>query len=177
MFLDCDDWFYTNNCLEEIAKVINKKNNPDLIRLPYRAKDNGEGNVMLHENSLKELAHTVFVAPWTKCVKRKLFVPFPENTLIEDVSQHIEQIDKIETLEYCPIPVVVWNRENPDAISANGRIYKIEDKRYSSIYRVVADLMDLKLTHDYCIDRKNKRIEWYLNKIRNAKENEIVRLA
>lgn len=178
LFMDCDDWFYREDCLEEIANAIEENNNPDLVRLPYHYfLPKGEGDVMLHENDLKELTHSVFIAPWTKCIKRELFVPFPENTLIEDIVQHVAQMDKIETMAYCSIPVIVWNRTNENAISADNRIYSRDDKRFSSIYRNVADLIDLKVNKHYCIEEKEKRIAWYLDKIHNSKENEIVRRA
>jgi glycosyltransferase involved in cell wall biosynthesis len=175
LFADCDDWFNSNDCLETIAKVIEENNKPDCVRLPYSFIEIGKGDVMLHENSLEELANTVFVAPWTKCIKRELFVPFPENTLIEDVVQHIAQIDVIETLAYCPIPIMVWNRTNTDAISANNKTYDRDSKRYSSIYRNVADLLDLRCKHDYCEKRRQFRIDYYLDILHKGQESTIVR--
>lgn len=174
IFADCDDWFYSDNCLAEIANVIEKNNEPDLVRLPYHFLDIGEGNVPLKEKTLKELTNSIFVAPWTKCIKRELFVPFPENTLIEDVVQHIAQMDVIETFALCSIPIMVWNRRNKDAISANGRIYNKESKRYSSIYRNLADLLDLRCKHDYCEVRRQERIAFYEDIVHNAKEGTIV---
>lgn len=175
LFADCDDYIYSEIAFQEIARVIEENNRPDLVRLPYRFEEIGTGNVMLHENSLEELCHTVFVAPWTKCLKRKLFVPFPENTLIEDIVQHIAQIDVIETIAYCPIPIMVWNRRNEDAISAKKKIYTKEDKRYSSIWRNVADLYDLKPKHSYCIEEREKRLNFYLGKIRSGEEMSIIK--
>lgn len=165
IFADCDDWFYSNNCLEEISKIIDVNNNPDLIRLPYHyLVKHGEGDVSLHEKSLEELTKTVFVAPWTKCIKRELFVPFPENTLIEDVSQHIQQMDKIKTVAYCDIPVIVWNCRNEDSISHEGNEEK-SVKRMASYWRIIADLMDLegKLQHNYCEEHRKLRLNNYLN--------------
>lgn len=174
LFADCDDWFNSNGCLAEIASVIEKNNEPDLVRLPYHFIEIGEGDVPLREGSLEELAKTIFVAPWTKCVKRELFVPFPENTLIEDIVQHIAQIDVIENFALCPIPIIVWNRRNREAISATGHKYSKESKRYSSIYRNLADLLDLRCKHDYCEARRQARIKFYEDKIHGAKEDTLV---
>lgn len=161
LFLDCDDWFYSERCLSEIAKVI-KRNNADCIRLPYQAFTNkSRGKVMIRENTLRELANSIFVAPWTKCIKRELFVPFPENTLLEDVVQHIAQIDNINSFTTCNYPIVVWNRSNENAISADTRKYNKDDKRYSSIYRNMADLLDLRCKHDYCEEQRQFRIRNY----------------
>ena len=173
LFADCDDWFYTNNCLETIANIIDKSKT-DLVRLSYHFIEIGEGDVILNEKTLPELTKTVFVAPWTKCVKRELFVPFPENTLIEDVVQHIAQIDNIETFELCPIPIMVWNRTNKDAISATGRKYTADSKRYSSIYRNVADLIDLRCKHTYCEEHRVWRLNNYLDIVHTSKEDTIV---
>lgn len=176
LFADCDDWFYSDKCLEEISKVIDKNKGIDLIRLSYAPCVNGYiGCVKLHENTLEELANTVFVAPWTKCIRKDLFIPFPENTLIEDVVQHIAQLDVIENYTFCDLPIMVWNRDNKNAISADGRQYSRDSKRFSSLYRNIADLIDLKVKKEYCKNRREQRINWYLDKVHHSKENEIVR--
>lgn len=162
LFVDCDDYFYSNDVFETISKIIDVTK-ADLIRLPYHyLVELGEGNVMLHEKDIIELTKTVFVAPWTKCIKRELFVPFPENTLIEDVSQHIEQMDKIESIAYCDMPVCVWNCRNKDSISYKGNEQK-SIKRMASYFRIVADLMDMegKLQHSYCEEHRLWRLNNY----------------
>lgn len=174
LFADCDDYFYSNTIFETISNVIDQNPNIDLIRLPYRFVEIGEGNVILHETDLKELAETIFVAPWTKCIRRDLFIPFPENTLIEDVVQHIAQIDVIENFAYCNEPVIVWNRNNQEAISYKHRHHPYGSKRYNSIYRNLADLLDLRCKHDYCEQRRLQRIAFYEDIIHNAKEGQIV---
>lgn len=166
LFADCDDYFASNECFKKIADVIYQTNKPDLVRLPYTyLVEGGMGNVILHEENLEKLTQTQFVAPWTKCIKRELFVDFPENTLIEDVSQHIEQMDKIKNIAYVDIPIIVWNRLNEKAISnPNQEIKSI--KRQASYWRIIADLMELDLKHDYCKSHRDWRLQNYLNMAR-----------
>ena len=161
LFLDCDDWLYNENSLKEIYKEI-VRTNADLIRLSYVAfKNNKQAKIRLREKTLEELAKTVFVAPWTKCIKREKIVKFPENTLLEDVVQHIQQIDNINTIAICKTPYAVWNRDNENAISSDKAKYNENSKRYSSVYRNYADLIDLQLKNKYCIEEKEKRIKFY----------------
>ena len=161
LFMDCDDWFNNNSVLEIISQEI-RRTHADLIRLPYMAYCNGKkARVMLKEENLDKLANTIFVAPWTKCIKRELFVEFPENSLLEDVVQHIAQIDNIETIGYCNVPVIVWNRSNENAISSDTIKYDKTSKRYSSVYRNMADLLDLRCKHDYCEKQRQFRIKNY----------------
>ena len=161
VFMDCDDWFYSNDCLMTIAREI-ERTNADLIRLPYQAyTTKARGRVNFHENTPAELVKSIFVAPWTKCVKRELFVEFPENTLLEDVVQHIAQIDVIETIGHVNIPIIVWNRANDNAISSDNAKYDKNSKRYSSVYRNLADLLDLRCKHDYCEEHRLWRIRNY----------------
>jgi len=160
LFLDCDDWIYSKDSLKAIEGVI-KFTNADLIRLSYVAHKGRECKIPLKEKSLEELAKTIFVAPWTKCIKRELFVPFPENSLLEDVVQHIAQIDKIKNFSRCIIPFVVWNRDNENAISSDKAKYDKSSKRYSSVYRNMADLLDLKCEHMYCEEQRQFRIKNY----------------
>lgn len=161
IFMDCDDWFYNESVLEKISREIDSTH-ADLIRLPYQAyTTTAQCKIPLKEKTLKELANTIFVAPWTKCVKKEKFIEFPENTLLEDVVQHIAQIDNIETIGYVGTPVIVWNRSNENAISSAVAKYDKTSKRYSSVYRNMADLLDLKCKHDYCEGQRLFRIKNY----------------
>lgn len=161
LFLDCDDWVYSKDSLFTIAKTIDFFHY-DLVRLPYVAhKNNKECKIGLRENTCEKLVHSVFVAPWTKAVKRNKFVEFPENTLIEDIVQHIAQIDNISSIALCKTPFVVWNRDNENAISSDVAKYDSNSKRYSSVYRNYADLLDLKCKHQYSEDERQKRLQVY----------------
>lgn len=161
LFLDCDDWIYSKDSLKAIYEVSSISKS-DLIRLPYVAhKNGGEGKIMLKEKTIKDMAHTAFVAPWTKCIKKEKFVEFPENTLLEDVVQHIAQIDNIETISVCKTPYAVWNRDNANAISSDTARYDENSKRYSSVYRNVADLIDLQLNNEECKKERQNRINAY----------------
>ena len=161
LFIDCDDWLYSKDSLKAINEVI-EWNRADLIRLPYVAhKNGGEGKIMLKESTCESLAHSVFVAPWTKAIKRSKIVHFPENTLLEDVVQHIEQIDNISSIAICRTPYAVWNRDNKNAISSDTAKYDENSKRYSSVYRNYADLIDLRCKHNYCEEERKKRIAIY----------------
>lgn len=161
VFIDCDDWFSSNECLSEIAKEIDHTN-ADCIRLSYKAfNGRNKARISLKEKNLKELSHTIFVAPWTKCIKRELFFPFPENSLLEDVVQHIGQVDKLETYSICKIPIIIWNRANKDAISSKTAKYDENSKRYSSVFRNYADLVDLRCKHEYCEKERQFRLRAY----------------
>lgn len=160
LFLDCDDYIYSKRALQDLANFISS-NPKDLIRLNYAVRKNKVVMIRIKETKLNEVANSVFVAPWTKCIKREKFVPFPENTLLEDVVQHIAQIDNITTMANSNVCYAVWNRENNDAISSDTAKYNKSHKRYSSVYRNMADLLDLKCKHDYCEEQRQFRIRNY----------------
>ena len=171
LFMDNDDWFNDKNCLQSIANTIEQNNEPDLIRLSYYCLT-GENKqpVILTENNPKDLVNSLYIAPWTKCVKSEKVTLFPENTLIEDVVQHISQIDNIETIAVCEHPIIVWNRNNTKATSLKENQHLYNNKRISSIYRNIADLMDLECKHDYCEEHRQWRIECYKNLVKEGKE-------
>lgn len=175
LFLDSDDFLDSDNCLQRIAEIIEENNNPDCVRLSYRNFSNGnkQDPIMLNDDTPEKLVNSCFVAPWTKCIKKELFAEFPENTLIEDVVQHIAQCDKIKTVAVCDIPIVVWNRDNTDSCSLPENLHKYNSKRISSVYRNIADLMDLQCKHEYCEKHKKWRLENYKNLVREGKEEEI----
>lgn len=160
LFLDCDDWIIDKTALQEIYKTI-KQYPVDLVRLSYAAFKKKQAKVRIRDNNLQMVVNSVFCAPWTKCVKREKFVDFPENTLLEDVVQHIAQIDNVETMVNKQNFWVVWNRTNEDAISSDVAKYDKSSKRYSSVYRNYADLLDLKCKHKYCEEQRQFRLKAY----------------
>lgn len=165
LFLDNDDWFYNDKCLELINDTILKNNNPDCVSLSYRFEMGvGGQDVVLERNTPQELVNSLYIAPWTKCIKSDLIQLFPENTLMEDLSQHIKQCDVIESVVSIKEPIVVWNRNNNQSVSISP-----SEKRKSSEFRQIADVMDLELTHDYCIKQKEYRIKTMLDTILSGK--------
>lgn len=170
LFLDNDDWINSDNCFQTIYDIIIKNNYPDCIRLPYNlVMGNETFFIELKENTPIDLTNSCYIAPWTTCLKSSIIVPFPENTLVEDVSWHIEQCDKISTIALCPIPVVCWNRNNTNSISINDGKKTQLTKRKSSVFRCVADLLDLELEHDYCKKNRDVKVKAYLENFKNEK--------
>ena len=176
LFLDSDDWFIDNNVLQDLHDFIVDNNYPDCVRLPYIAEYDGDKKLemMLNESSPEKLVESIFVACWTKCVKSELVQPFPENTLMEDVVQHIKQCDVIKTVEPFYRPVVMYNRNNPGSCSIDQNQDLQHGKWQSSMFRYMADLLDLELEHDYCIKQRDWRAEICLNNIKNGKYTQSV---
>lgn len=173
LFMDCDDWLYDEEALENMYKVA-VETKADCLRLPYVHYRGGHSTtIMLTDSNPKDLVNSCFVAPWTKCVKREKVVKFPENTLIEDVVQHIEQVDNIETVAICDKPIICWNRDNTESCSLPENLHKNNGKRISSVYRNIADLMDLECKHDYCEEHRKWREQCYKDIVRQGKEEEI----
>lgn len=157
LFIDDDDVFKSNDCFQVLYDKI-QETNADCVSLDYIYDDGNEIYVRLDRNSPESLVHDLNVACWTKAIKSNLMVHFPENTLMEDVSQHIEQCDCLETVVSLNKAFVVWNRKNADSCST-----KPSEKRKSSEWRQLADVYDLQLKHDYCIKEKENRINEYLS--------------
>lgn len=157
LFLDCDDWFYSNNTFDAIHDKC-EKTKADCITLPYAIYDGEYKFFHLERNTPQALVRDLNVACWTKCIKSELVVNFPENTLMEDVAQHIEQCDCLKTCVSLDEYVVVWNRANRGSISQ-----KPNKKRKSSEWRQLADVVDLELEHDYCIKEQERRVQEYLD--------------
>jgi len=156
LFIDNDDWFYDNNCFQTIHDKIIESNYPDCVSLGYFYYEYKMQYFSLIRNTPAELVRDINVACWTKCIKSELMVHFPENTLMEDVAQHIEQCDVLETCVSIDKAFVVWNRQNYESCSR-----KPSEKRKSSEWRQLADVYDLELNHEYCIKEKERRIEEY----------------
>lgn len=170
LFLDSDDWFCNNKCLELINDTITKNNNPDCVSLSYNCLIGGNENlVSLKRKNRKELVESIYVACWTKCIKSSLIQLFPENTLMEDVVQHIKQCDVIESVVSIEKPIVVWNRNNLKSCSREENQNLQNGKWQSSMYRYCADLMDLSCKNDECENHRKWRLDVVLDNIKKGK--------
>ena len=167
LYLDSDDTFADDMCLTEIDRAIRENNWPDLVRLSYYfCKDGGERLVDLGaQNTVASIVSDMNVACWTKAIKRELIVPFPENTLMEDVVQHIAQLDNVQTVAAISKGIVKWNRNNANSCSKNNGPQC--NKWRSSLYRYYADLLDLKVSRAECQMELDRRRSQALDNIRN----------
>ena len=171
LFLDSDDWFIGPDVLQKLHDFIEANGRPDCIRLPFIIEHQGDQHlpVMLTDNNADKLVHSIFVACWTKCVKSDLVVPFPENTLMEDVVHNIAQSDKIGyDVAVFNEPVVIYNKNNANSCSNEQNQDLQHGKWQSSMYRYMADLLDLDLKHDYCKEHRDWRASVCLENIKKG---------
>lgn len=167
IFMDSDDWFSSWDCLEEIAKALETNNYPDLLRLSYYTLigDNLSLCDLSDQQTVERIVADQNVACWTKCVKTKKLVPFPENTLMEDVVQHIKQMDNVETVASINKGIIVWNRNNSNSCSRDETLQN--GKWKSSLYRYYADLLDLEVKNPACQAELERRRAVALDNIKN----------
>ena len=156
LFLDDDDIFINKDLLQKLHDFIEEHGRPDLIRLPYQKKYINEDRIVHKgfkgETDIEKITESTKVAPWTKCVKSNLLVPFPENTLFEDVVQHIKQCDIAETTAVYPDAVVQWRIHDGQASKSNSLKWR------SSRWRIIADLMDLELDKPYTKRKREDKL-------------------
>lgn len=160
LFLDADDEFIDPQFFQKLHDFVVKHDYPDMVRLPYvRHYDDSStqretviDRAKFGERTIADVAHSPRVAAWTKAVKYELTCPFPENTLMEDVVQHLAQCDIIETVAWFPDPVVRWHLHNASTSHSESPKWK------SSAWRYVADLMDLELEKSYTRQRRDYKV-------------------
>lgn len=161
IFVDSDDCLKDKNCLKDLYDFIVETNFPDCLRIQYDIEHHGNQTcvVRLDDDTLEKLVHSIFVACWTKVIKTDLIVPFPDNTLMEDVVQHIAQCDKLRNVMVFDRPEVFYhhNRNNKNSCSIDTNMDCQKGKWQSSMFRYMADLLDLECEHDYCEEERIKR--------------------
>lgn len=170
LFLDSDDWLVDDSVLQDLHDFIIDEEYPDCVRLSYTCEYDGNKsvNVQLTDSTVEGLVKSCFVACWTKCIKSDLVQKFPENTLMEDVVQHIKQCDVIKEVVPYSKPVIVHNRNNMNSITRKENLDCQHGKWHSSMYRYMADLLDLELEHDYCKKVREDRCAACLKNIKNG---------
>lgn len=170
LFLDSDDWFSDENVFQKIYNKIIENNYPDCVSLSYDCLIGKNKSLQIMDrNNQKELVESLYVACWTKCVKRELVPLFPENTLMEDVVQHIKCCDKLKTIVSIKEPMIVWNRNNMNSCSREENQNLQQGKWQSSMYRYAADLMDFSCENQVCEDHRKWRLDICLNNIKDGK--------
>lgn len=161
IFVDSDDCLKDENALQDLHDFIEANNKPDCVRIQYDIEYEGDKNlvVRLDDDTPEKLVHSIFVACWTKVIKSDLIVPFPENTLMEDVVQHIAQCDKLNNVVVFNRPQVFYhyNRNNSNSCSIEQNQDCQNGKWQSSMFRYMADLLDLECKHEYCEEERIKR--------------------
>ena len=161
VFVDSDDCLKDENCLKDLHDFIIENKKPDCIRIQYEIEHHGDKNcvVRLDDDTLEKLTHSIFVACWTKVIKTDSIVPFPENTLMEDVVQHIRQCDRLKNVVVFNRPEVFYhhNRNNKNSCSIDSNMDTQNGKWQSSMFRYMADLLDLECEHSYCEEERIKR--------------------
>lgn len=161
IFVDSDDCLHDKECLKDLHDFIEANNKPDCVRLQYDIEYDGGKNceVRLDDDTPEKLVHSNFCACWAKAIKSDLIPLFPENTLMEDAVQHIKQCDKLSRVVVFNRPQVFYhhNRNNKNSCSIEANQNLQQSKWKSSMFRYMADLLDLKCEHDYCEDERIKR--------------------
>ena len=115
-FCDVDDRLH-NCAIENIRKAIEENDNPDCVILSFTREQGGQSYpTILNSKVLQNYAFAP-VAPWAKCFKRELFVPFIEKVICEDTPWWFLQADRFEKIAYVEEPIVRYNRNNKSAIT------------------------------------------------------------
>ncbi len=168
LFLDADDNFINAGVFENLARFIQEKHNPDMVRLPYiRVEPSGsrinQAPRLLSEKNIADVAKNCRVACWTKAVKFDKFKPFPEHTLMEDVCQHLEQCDITTTLACFPEAIIEWRIRSTSTSKANSDFWK------ESAFRFPYDLYTLKLKREYTKSRRDEKLKEALRNLSEGK--------
>lgn len=164
MFLDSDDWLYSNDVLEKIVRLL-EKNPVDCLTLQYNCIfEDKEIEYRMVRNNLHDLVNDVNVACWTKVIRTELIQEFPENTLMEDAIQHIKQCNYIKTMDTTDFVSIAYNRKNTEALTNPNKKQSI--KWQVSKIRLIADLIELFCENEECeevrintLDRATKQLK------------------
>lgn len=167
MFLDSDDWFYSDDVLEKISEHL-KKNPVDCLTLQYNCIfQDSEILFTMERNNIHDLVWSDNGACWTKVIKSELIQEFPENTLMEDTVQHINQCNYIKTMDTTKFTSIAYNRMNVKALTHPDTKQSIKWK--TSLFRVIADLMTLWCPNEECEARRQYVLDGAIKQLKEGK--------
>lgn len=177
LFLDADDEFAYAESFQHLYDLAEENGRPDMIRLAYSRKYDDpigfwykgqEVNMLqsvIGEKSIEDTVKSNCVACWTKAVRSEMVKPFPEDTLMEDVIQHLKQCDTCRSMVILPEVFVKWHRRNKSTSHIQGE--KWEESAYQHIKNMEA--LRGKFKHDYVNDRLNFKIKSCMDKLMQGK--------
>lgn len=177
LFLDADDEFAYADNFQHLYDLAEANGRPDMIRLAYSRKYDdpigfwykGQEVNMLQsvvgEQSIEDTVKSNCVACWTKAVRSEMVKPFPEDTLMEDVIQHLKQCDTCRTMVVLPEVFVKWHRRNKSTSHIQGE--KWEESAYQHIKNMEALRGTFK--HEYVNDRLDFKIKFCTDKLMQGK--------
>ena len=128
--------------------------------------DYGELIFTMKRNNLHDLVFDENGACWTKVIKTELIKEFPENTLMEDTVQHINQCNYIKTMDTLNKTCIAYNRMNNNALTSPNKHQTIKWK--ASILRLIADLMELWCPNEECEARRLLSLESAKNQVKEG---------
>lgn len=177
LFLDADDEFAYADNFQHLYNLAEENGRPDMIRLAYSRKYDDpigfwykgqEVNMLqsvIGEQSIEDTVKSNCVACWTKAVRSEMVKPFPEDTLMEDVIQHLKQCDACRTMVVLPEVFVKWHRRNKSTSHIQGKKWE------ASAYQHIKNMEALRGTfkHDYVNDRLNFKIKFCMDKLMQGK--------
>ena len=117
------------------------------------------------EQSIEDTVKSSCVACWTKAVRSEMVQPFPEDTLMEDVIQHLKQVDTCRNMIVLPEAFVTWHRRNKSTSHVQGEKWK------ESAFQHIENMNKLRGTfkHDYANDRLEFKIQDCTQKLKEGK--------
>ena len=166
LFIDSDDWLYSNDVLQAIHDKL-EETKVDCLTIQYNCIfQDHELIFCMKRNNLHDLVFDENGACWTKVIKTELIQEFPENTLMEDTVQHINQCNYIKTMDTLNKTCIAYNRTNTEALTSPDKHQTIKWK--TSILRVIADLMELWCPNEECEARRLLSLECAKNQVKEG---------
>ena len=166
LFLDSDDWLRYDKSLEIIHDRL-ESNPVDCLSLSYQLiYDNSTDEHHLKRNDRRTLVWDDCGACWTKVIKTELIKEFPENTLMEDTIQHINQCNYLNTFDSLYEAVISYNRTNVESLTNPNKTPSI--KWLASVYRYIADLKELWCEDADCEDRRVHSLKRVIQEVKEG---------
>lgn len=140
LFLDSDDWLYSDDCIEKINQHLK---NEDVGFLNSKAW-NGTSYFWELNPKVKDILQAfkaedgISCAAWAKAIKTSKCPYFCENTLMEDRVWHYRLINNCNTFININVVYNTFNKTNQSSVTSLRN-----NKWNNSSYRHIADMLDL----------------------------------
>ena len=163
-WVDDDDRLMDDYVFQRIKSNAEDNYYPDIIRLNFIKTRLSTGLPGNHHDRYKvpitpaDICRDVSAGmPWSKVVKTKKCVDFPEDLLVDDCYQHIMQCDVCDTASVIHEDCYEWLVREGSITTT-----KVSVMRESGWYLEIAKLMRQKehMIHDYAREAADLRIAW-----------------
>jgi glycosyltransferase involved in cell wall biosynthesis len=148
VFLDADDTFMDERCLERLDKELEESGGPDVMLCGFVFGDSGKSR-MFSATTPKAMSEANCIAPWMRVATPAKTGLFNEKRRVaSDVTHYLRQLDSVSTVASLSFPLIRYAKDNPNSAWASKKVDLSKDVIRAK-FLLMSDMLTERFVHEY----------------------------